>query len=105
VEAEAGVAIAVSDKPIGDWNESFLYEQTVDTYVSILFNRKSFTSVSPNYGMAMDNYFDHEEENAVGIAFLMIIDGSTDYENIEDVLIGETTWDERRIREWKQKQE
>ena len=55
--------------------------------------------------MAMDNYFDHEEENAVGIAFLMIIDGSTDYENIEDVLIGETTWDERRIREWKQKQE
>ena len=63
-----------------------------------------FDEVQPT-DSPMDNYFDHEEENAVHDAFLMIIDSRTDYENIEDVLMGETIFDERSIREWKQKRE
>jgi len=45
VETEAGVAVAVADKPVVDWNESFLCEQTVDTHVSILLSQSGDTAV------------------------------------------------------------
>lgn len=44
-----------------------------------------------------DNYFDHKEEDILHDAFLMIADSSTEYENIEDVLIGETIYETRSI--------
>ncbi|MFB6352934.1 MAG: hypothetical protein ABEJ92_02500 [Halobacteriales archaeon] len=49
-----------------------------------------------------ENYFDHDEEDVLHDAFLMIVCERTDYENIEDVLVGETIYDERTLDYWKQ---
>lgn len=46
------------------------------------------------------NYFDHVEEDVLHDAFLMIVSDSTDYESIEDVLVGETIYEERTIEYW-----
>lgn len=50
-----------------------------------------------------DNYFDHAEENAVHDAFLMIVSNDTDYENIEDVLVGETIFDADSLAYWRER--
>lgn len=47
-----------------------------------------------------DNYFDHDEEDVVHDAFLMIASSDTDYESIEDVLLGETIYTEHTISYW-----
>jgi hypothetical protein len=48
-----------------------------------------------------DNYFESDEEDVVHDAFLMIASSETDYGDIEDVLIGETIYDEHTIEFWK----
>lgn len=47
-----------------------------------------------------DNYFDHEQEDVLHDAFLMTVSPRTDYETIEDVLIGETIYDKDTIDYW-----
>lgn len=49
-----------------------------------------------------DHYFDHDEEDVLHDAFLMIVSDGNDYENIEDVLLGETIYDQRSINIWKE---
>lgn len=51
-----------------------------------------------------NNYFDIDEEDVLHDAFLMIADGGTDYDCLEDVIRGETAFDERALnvhRDWK----
>lgn len=52
-----------------------------------------------------DNYFDSNEEDVVHDVFLMILSDDTDYENIEDVLLGETTFTQRTIDYWSEEYE
>ena len=49
-----------------------------------------------------ENYFDHEQEDALHDAFLMIHSERTDYENIEDVLVGETIYEAHSLTYWKE---
>lgn len=49
-----------------------------------------------------DNYYDHDEEDVLHDAFLMIVSERTDYENIEDVLIGETIYEQHSLDFWKE---
>lgn len=48
-----------------------------------------------------DNWFDHKGENAVHDAWLMIESDKTDYDSIEDVLVGETIFTEDTIEYWR----
>lgn len=52
--------------------------------------------------MTDDNYFDHEQEDALHDAFLMIVSERTDYDNIEDVLIGETIFEQEGLDYWRE---
>lgn len=49
-----------------------------------------------------DNYFDIDEEDVLHDAFLMIVSDSTDYENIEDVLLGETIYEQHSLDYWRE---
>jgi hypothetical protein len=49
-----------------------------------------------------DNYFDLDEEDVLHDAFLMIVSERTDYENIEDVLIGETLFEQESLDYWRE---
>lgn len=52
--------------------------------------------------MTDDNYFNHEQEDVIHDAFLMIVSERTDYENIEDVLVGETIYQQETLDHWKE---
>lgn len=47
-------------------------------------------------------FFDFGEEDAIHDAFLMIVSPETDYENIEDVLVGESSYDQDTLDHWKE---
>ena len=47
-----------------------------------------------------NNYFDHDEEDVLHDAFLMMQSEKTTYETIEDVLLNETVYDEDTIKFW-----
>lgn len=53
--------------------------------------------------MTDDNYFDIIEEYQVHDAFLMIVSDDTDYNNIEDVLLNETTFTKESIEAHKER--
>lgn len=44
--------------------------------------------------MAEENYFNLEEEDALHDAFLMIRSDETEYDNLRDVILGETLFTE-----------
>lgn len=52
--------------------------------------------------MTDENYFDHEQEDVLHDAFLMIVSERTDYENIEDVLVGETIYEQDGLDYWRE---
>lgn len=47
------------------------------------------------------NYFDHDEEDVLHDAFLMIVSSDTEYDCIEDVLKNETIYDQQTIDFWR----
>jgi hypothetical protein len=47
--------------------------------------------------MSDNNYFDMEQEDVVHDVFLMVKSDKTDYECIEDVLLGETSFTENAL--------
>ena len=52
--------------------------------------------------MTEDNYFDSNEEDALHDAFLMSHSERTDYDNLRDVLLGETIFEERGLDWWQE---
>jgi hypothetical protein len=49
------------------------------------------------------NYFDAEEESAVHDAFLMIVSNNDTYEDIEDVIVEETSFEQEALDRTKER--
>lgn len=48
-----------------------------------------------------DIWFDRTQENSIMDAWLMIESDDTDYDSIDDVVLGETTFTEETLESWR----